>query len=196
MSTPILTTLVDAFLEDPLYRWLYPSPTIRPIALRDHLAFMLDLASDRGHIETNAHGHAVAVWTDPGVPLLDDPAPFLELLTRWAPTRVETAEAAMDACTRHEPDNAAVLHLLATAPAERGRGHATTLIGPHLDELDADNQPAFLISSNPLNIRLYERCGFAQTAQVRVANDGPALFPMSRQPSPSPISPTTSSSRR
>jgi ribosomal protein S18 acetylase RimI-like enzyme len=183
VNAPILDTLVGAFLDDPLYRWLYPSPTVRPIALRDHLTFMLDLAADRGHIETNAHGRAVAVWTDPGVQLLDDPAPFLALLTRWAPTRVEAAEAGMAACAPHEPDNAAVLHLLATAPAERGRGHVTALIGPWLRELDADGRGAFLISSNPRNIPLYERCGFAQTSQVRVADGGPALFPMSRRPS-------------
>jgi ribosomal protein S18 acetylase RimI-like enzyme len=185
MRAAILDTLVDAFTDDPLYRWLYPNPAIRPLALRDHLAFMLDLAGARGNVEVDGQARTVAVWTAPGVPLLDDPAPFLDLLTRWAPARVEQAVAGMAACALHEPDDAAVLHLLATAPDERGRGHATALIRPRLRDLDARGHLAFLISSNPRNLPLYERCGFARTAQVRVGEDGPVLFPMRREPSTS-----------
>ena len=69
---------------------------------------------------------------------------------------------------------------IATVPAGRGRGLGTTLLGAGLEVVDRDGLPAYLESSNPRNVSLYERHGFAVTERVDLP-DGPPLTLMWRQ---------------
>ena len=178
--TRVIDTLVAAFWDDPLYTWLYPEELTRPQALRDNLAFTLERAYEVGHVETTDDGAAVAVWTWPGVALLEDPAPFVALLERWAPERVEPALAGMAACSTHTSSADAVLHLVAVEPAVQGRGVAAALLRPTLEELDAAGTPAYLESSNERNLSFYRRGGFEVLGEVSVPGDGPVMRPMRR----------------
>ena len=47
--------------------------------------------------------------------------------------------------------------------------------------VDRDGLPAYLESSNPANISLYERHGFEVMGRIRVA-DSPVMTPMLRRP--------------
>jgi GNAT superfamily N-acetyltransferase len=176
----LLDTLITAFLEDPLYRWLYPDENTRPDALRDNLSLTLSLVRERGRVETTADGDGIALWTDPGVELLDDPAPFLELLDRWAPNRVEAALTGVAACGAHGRSTDAVLHVLAVRPDRQGRGVAGRLLAPTLARLDEQGTATYLESSNARNLRFYARCGFGVLGQVRVPDGGPTMYPARR----------------
>ncbi len=46
---------------------------------------------------------------------------------------------------------------------------------------DRDRKPAYLESSNPKNIPLYERHGFELLGTIQVGNS-PPIFPMLRKP--------------
>jgi ribosomal protein S18 acetylase RimI-like enzyme len=49
--------------------------------------------------------------------------------------------------------------------------------------VDHDSAPAYLESSNPRNVSLYERHGFEVTGQIDLAG-GPTLIPMWRHAGP------------
>lgn len=117
MDDRALDTLVDGFLDDPLYRWLY-SDGLRPAALRANMQLTLRLAREVGHIELAPEHAGVAIWTEPGVPLLSDPAPLVDLLSRWAPDRMDAALAGMAACARHVPCDAATLPTSTRPPTQ------------------------------------------------------------------------------
>ena len=179
-----IDALVAAFRDDRLYIWLYPDEHTRPQALRDNVAFTLDLADEVGRVETSADGRAVAVWTRPGAPLLDDPAPFVSLLQRWAPDRVEDALAGMAACRVHGAPTDAVLHLLAVDPSAQGCGLGAALVAPTLEDLDASGTSAYLESSNQRNLSFYRRCGFELLDEVTLPGGGPVMRPMRGPPLP------------
>ena len=71
------------------------------------------------------------------------------------------------------------LGMLATLPELRGRGLGGALLTASLERVDADGSPAYLESSNPRNIGLYERHGFEVTGRIDLG-DGPPMFPMWR----------------
>lgn len=176
----LLDTLMAAFLNDPLYRWLYPDEGTRPAALEANLRLTLSLARERGHVEADPDGTAVALWTAPGMELLADPAPFLELLERWAPDRVKVPLAGMTACSVHAAPSDAVLHVLAVHPSRQGRGLAAQLLAATLRELDRRGTSAYLESSNARNLSFYRRAGFQPLAKVVVPQGGPAMYPLRR----------------
>ena len=140
----------------------------------------LRLARKVGHIEVAPEDAGVAIWTEPGVPLLSDPAPFMDLLSQWAPDRMDAALEGMAACARHVPSGAATLHVIAVRPSHRGQGIGAHLVRPWLDELDAQGRVGHLESSNPRNVSFYQRAGFAVLARVEVPDGGPVMLPMAR----------------
>jgi hypothetical protein len=49
-----------------------------------------------------------------------------------------------------------------------------------LDRVDAEHAPAYLESSNPVNVPYYQRFGFEITGDITLPNGGPKLIPMWR----------------
>jgi ribosomal protein S18 acetylase RimI-like enzyme len=178
----ILETLTAAFAEDPLYRWLYLDRATRPLALRANLELTLACAQDRGIVETDPNGKAVALWTEPGIELLADPTPFLDLLDRWAPTRRDAALAGMARCAAFARPQDHTLHVLAVHPDHQSQGMAHRLLERKLRQLDHEGESAYLESSNERNLSFYRRCGFELLGEVEVPEGGPVMRPMRRPP--------------
>lgn len=178
----LLETLAAAFVTDPLYRWLFPDPATRSEAVRANFELMLALAHDRGIVDTDPTGIAVAIWTEPNVELLDDPTPFLELLDRWAPTRRDAALAGMARCADFARPQDDTLHVLAVHPDHQSRGVAQRLLSPKLRQLDHDGGSAYLESSSERNLSVYQRCNFELLGEVGVPDGGPVMRPMRREP--------------
>ena len=66
-------------------------------------------------------------------------------------------------------------------PASRGRGYGSALLRHALQRCDRENAPAYLESSNPRNIPLYERYGFKALGSIQ-SGSSPTLVPMLRPP--------------
>jgi predicted N-acetyltransferase YhbS len=50
-----------------------------------------------------------------------------------------------------------------------------------LERCDAEHAPAFLESSNPVNVPYYERFGFEAIGELAIPRGGPVMTPMWRQ---------------
>lgn len=179
----VVATMTAAFLDDPLYRWLYPDPQERPRQLAWNLGLLLDAGRRRGEVRVAEQGAAVAVWTAPGHDLLDDAAAerFLAGLRVEAAARVDAAVTGMQACAEHLPTEPhAVLHSLCVAPDRQGAGLAAALLTPLLAQADDEGFPIALDSSNPRNLSFYRRLGFETVAEVHVPAGGPTMWSLHR----------------
>jgi ribosomal protein S18 acetylase RimI-like enzyme len=73
------------------------------------------------------------------------------------------------------------LAVIGADPIHRGRGLGAALLRHALERIDREGHFAYLESSNPANLSLYERHGFEVTGTIRVG-DAPPMFPMVRKP--------------
>ena len=71
--------------------------------------------------------------------------------------------------------------MIATRRERHGQGLGTVLMQHALELVDERRLPAYLESSNPRNVTLYERHGFVSTGVIEIP-DGPPLTPMWREP--------------
>ena len=71
------------------------------------------------------------------------------------------------------------LPLIAADPAKTGRGLGAALMKHALSIVDQAGLPAYLESSNPRNISLYERHGFEIMGEIQVGTS-PVMTPMYR----------------
>jgi ribosomal protein S18 acetylase RimI-like enzyme len=79
----------------------------------------------------------------------------------------------------HEPHW--YLPLIGVDPALQGRGYGAALMRHAVQRFDAEGVLAYLESSNPRNISLYERHGFEILGTVQVGAS-PVVTPMLRHP--------------
>jgi ribosomal protein S18 acetylase RimI-like enzyme len=75
------------------------------------------------------------------------------------------------------------LPLIAVDPAAQNQGHGSALLEHALARSDRDGVAAYLESSNPRNITLYQRHGFESLGTIQVGSS-PRLVPMLRRPRP------------
>ena len=72
------------------------------------------------------------------------------------------------------------LPLIGVDPFQQGKGLGSALMRHALARCDGEGKAAFLESSNPKNISLYERHGFELLGRIQVGAS-PTLFPMLRK---------------
>ena len=73
------------------------------------------------------------------------------------------------------------LPLMGVDPFHQGRGLGSALMQHALVPCDRDHALAYLESTNPKNIPLYERHGFELLGTIQVGTS-PPIFPMLRKP--------------
>ena len=75
-----------------------------------------------------------------------------------------------------------LLLFLGVEPSQQGKGIGGTLIQPILNQADAEGVPCYLESSNERNLTFYKRHGFKIVGDVQIAEDGPRMWAMLREP--------------
>ena len=73
------------------------------------------------------------------------------------------------------------LPLIGVDPAHQGKGYGGALLTHALQRCDRDRTLAYLESTNPRNITLYQRHGFTAIGQIQVGTS-PVMVPMVRHP--------------
>jgi ribosomal protein S18 acetylase RimI-like enzyme len=172
--------IVLAFAADPVARWTWPDPA-------QYLAhFPAFVKAFGGKAFTNggaylAEGHAgAALWLKPGIGPDEDA--LSALLERTAPARIQgDISALLEQMGRYHPSEPHwYLPLIGVDPARQSRGHGAALMRQALADCDRDGLAAYLESTNPKNVPLYERHGFELLGTIE-AGTSPPLFPMLRK---------------
>ena len=170
-----------AFSTDPVARWVYPEPADY---LRHFPEFIRGFAGgafeNRTAFITNDFSGA-ALWLPPGEH--SDEQMLMELIDDTVlPEIREDLLPVMEAMGTYHPDEPHwYLPMIGVETRQQGRGLGGELMSYALEWCDRDGLPAYLESSNPRNISLYERCGFVPLGTIQYGKSAP-LFPMVRWP--------------
>jgi ribosomal protein S18 acetylase RimI-like enzyme len=176
-----VAVIVLAFGSDPAARWTYPDAhdyiTYFPAMVRAFGggAFAAGTAHRVGQFA------GAALWLPPG--LHPDEAAMQATLERSLPAaRLREIGAVFERMRGHHPREPHwYLPVIGVDPAHQNQGHGSALLRHALAQCDRDGMPAYLESSNPANISLYERHGFVVLDTIQVGSS-PSISPMLRTP--------------
>ena len=178
----VTTTLTGAFADDPVWGWAFPGAAQQQVWWR----FWVSVAVPQGWVRTTEDAEAVAVWIPPGgneCPPEDEVhlEPLLEVLVGDRSGLVlETLERFERNHPREVPHF--YLSLLGTAPEQRGHGFGMALLAESLALIDAQHAPAYLESSNPVNLARYESMGFRPRGEFQLPEAAGVVTTMWREP--------------
>ena len=180
-----------AFYDDPQFSWLMPSDTSRLARLRLFFDTLLrlegfglaeiDVVGNDGGIAGAAVWFAPGGWPPPAIRQLRALPGYMRAFGR----RVVAASALVNAAARVHP-NAGYWYLacIGIEPATQGNGLGAALLRSRLGICDAEGSAAFLESSKPSNVPLYEHFGFVAGAPLSLPPGAPKITPMTRPPRP------------
>lgn len=176
----VIALLTLAFAGDPATRWTWPDPATYLRAYPRFVAAFGGAAFAQG----SAHwieGAAAALWLPPGT--TPDEAAILELFEATAdPATATDGPRVMQQMAAHHPREPHwYLPLLGVDPARQGRGLGSLLLDHAVRRFDRDGAVAYLESSNPRNVPLYQRHGFEVLGRIQVGAS-PVFTPMRRNP--------------
>ncbi len=177
-----LNTVVTAFAADPLVRWIFPQADVyltNAAQVYDNFGGAAFVAGTAFEIDNFA---GVALWVPPSADdHSDEDAGMFDLLTKTvAEERMEEVGSVLGEMEAYHPTEACwYLPLIGVDPCHQGRGLGAQLMKYALARCDDVGLPAYLESSNPANISLYERHGFEVMGKIQSATS-PAVHPMYR----------------
>lgn len=177
----IVESLKLAFVADPAMRRVWPDP-------QKYLLHFTKFAnafggkafsSNSAYYVRNYSG--AALWLPPKID--PDVETILELLekTTTEETQLAVSEVFEKMGGYHPSEPHWYLPILGVDPLYQGKGIGSSLLRHATTKLDSDNVLAYLESSNPRNIPLYERYGFEVIGTIKV-NEFPPIVPMLRKP--------------
>lgn len=184
-------TLVRAFREDPVSRYLFPEDERRARLVPWYLGSALRYCSNYGEIYATESLDGVAAWLPPGKTKVSNYWHMLRSGMLLAPFKVGPAAfsrlIALTAYTgaaheRWAPEKHWYLFVLGVGPPSQGRGVGGALMEPLLARADAEHTPCYLETQFERNVPFYERHGFEVVEAGAVPNHGPKFWSMLRNP--------------
>jgi len=182
----ITETIATAFYNDPFWSWAFADDAERAAQFRVWWRVFVD-AAFRNRNSTWIAGDfaSVALWTAPGGTEMtpDDEAELVRLVLEFIEGdhagKVLEVLAGFEAAHPHDVPHY-YLSIVATHDEYRGHGYGEMLLAENLKRVDADHAPAYLESSNPLNVNRYMRLGFEPIGEVAVPDGRPPITTMWR----------------
>ncbi|MFD8235290.1 GNAT family N-acetyltransferase [Streptomyces sp. NPDC059696] len=193
----IVRLLDEAFQDDPVSGWVFPGTEERRAKHPGLMAAFTDIVLAAGRIDVTEDGSACALWLS--IPADDGHAGQGEagrdhddVSDDEGPAQVREAvdpgneriEAIGRLTAAIHPTGRAheYLWMIGVSPRRQGEGLGTALIEAVLDRCDREGLPAYLEASSARSRALYERLGFADAGPALDLPDGPAMWPMWREP--------------
>ena len=172
--------LTSGFIADPVMRWIYPEAHSYIESFPKLLRVLAGTAFEDGTAYAAEDYSGAALWLSPGK--TGDEEGALNVIEETVRSEIRddlyTMLAEMDT---YHPDDAPCWYLpfIGVDVARQGRGLGSALMQHALERCDKDGVQAYLESSNPANISLYERHGFQVMGRID-AGSAPPIHPMIR----------------
>ncbi len=176
----VMSALAIGFVNDPVARYMWPDP-------KTYLTMMPQFAMAYGgksldHASAYTVGDycGAALWLPPGIqPDEEEFNPVFESIEEKK--RAELMESLERLEEFHPPEPHWYLAIVGVDSYHQGQGYGSLLMKHAVKRCDEDGKVAYLESTNPQNISIYERHGFEVVGEVKVGGC-PVLTPMIRQP--------------
>jgi ribosomal protein S18 acetylase RimI-like enzyme len=180
-EAPSIAVVVLAFSADPAARWTWPDPQ----QYRRHSPSFVQAFGGKAFAHRSAYfvdGYAgAALWLPPDVHPDEDVLITLVQRTVSEPMQKDVFAVFEQMGRFHPGEPHWYLPLIGVDPSHQGKGYGSALLQHALPSCDRDHTLAYLESTNPKNIPLYERHGFELLGTIQVGTS-PPLFPMLRKP--------------
>lgn len=176
-----IAVLALAFSTDPVARWAWPDA-------RTYLANFTAFARAFGgaaFARGTAHVHdalaGAALWLPPGAH--PDEEAMLAILqdTVAEATQAELFAVLEQMAGYHPTEPHWYLPMIGVDPSQQGRGIGSALLAHATAICDREGLSAYLESSNPKNVPLYQRHGFEVVGTIQ-SGSSPTICPMLRRP--------------
>lgn len=171
--------LTLGFARDPVMRWFYPSPESY---LTHFPAFTEAFGGPAFDAETAwicDDSAGAALWFPNGVHPDGEAIESVLLRTVDEAKHAAVGEMLEKMDEFHPEEPHWYLAVIGVDSAQQGRGLGAQLMDGGLARCDEEGLIAYLESSNPANISLYQRHGFEVVGEIR-AGDAPVVTPMLR----------------
>lgn len=177
----IIDVITLAFSTDPMARWAFPSPQTYLAIWPQAVKAFGGHGFAHGTVHLAAGNAAAAMWLPPGVQ--PDSERLRVLTEQHAPPerQADMAQVFQQMGRFHPEEPCWYLPLIGVDPASQGQGYGSALLRYALEQVDRTGAPAYLESSNPRNVPLYERHGFNVLGSIQ-AGSSPTVVPMLRRP--------------
>jgi len=177
---PEIATIVMAFSSDPIARWVWPDSA----AYLEHCPRFIEAFGGKAFEHNTAYyapEGGAALWLPPGVEPDQEAMAEIMQTTVDAKRQVEMDGFFEQMAQNHPTGPHWYLPVIGVDPPKQGQGIGSKLMRQALERCDRDGLPAYLESSNPRNISLYERHGFKIVGKIQ-SGSSPEMFPMLREP--------------
>ncbi len=176
-----LATLTVAFVADPVVRWMYPAAETFLSAYPRFLKAFCSPGIESGTAFSDEEFNGAAVWLAPGVEP-DNEALIAINKAAIPPDRLDTFRTINEQIEQHHPHDEPLWYLpcIGVDANAQGKGIGSALMKHALRLCDEQGTRAYLESSNPANISLYERHGFEAIGRIEVGA-APPIIPMIRE---------------
>lgn len=175
-----LSVFTMAFAADPVMRWVFANAQNCLRAFPDFANAFGGEAIEQGTAYIADEFKGAAFWLPPGVE--SDVEGMGAMIAEYADeSALVDAEGFMEQMAHFHPDDANCWYLpiIGVDCAHQGQGIGAALMKHALKHIDSQGGSAYLESSNPRNVSLYQRHGF-ETMGVIQHGKSPAMTPMFR----------------
>lgn len=172
----------SAFLLDPVFRLLYPTPLQYMTYFPNFTRAWGDRAFELSTAFCLEGCIGAALWLPPGEKV--DEEAVVSHLEKTIDEAIQPAvfKVLEELDDYHPEEPHWHLALLGVDSFHQSKGHGSTLLMHTLSECDRKGESAYLESTNPRNVPFYERHGFILLDTLQEDDLAP-VFPMLRRPS-------------
>jgi GNAT superfamily N-acetyltransferase len=190
----VAAVFADAFVNDPVFRFLRPGRLRQQARLRTMFAVEMELYVLRngGTLWTTSGYDGAVAELPPGAWEMPKTTTGKEAL-RWLwafRSRLPRAIGVQKAmATRHIREPHFYVRTVGVRTAMQGQGVGSMLMQPTLEKADSAGLPTYIEASTERSAALYERLGFLHMGVFELPEGGPPVWPMRRPAAAAHVNP-------
>ena len=175
----LVDTLSDSFSNDPILNWVIPQASLYPDFFR---MIIRDVYLPHGISHLEEQGRGAALWLPPGREFAMPTrfgllSLFVRLIMRQGLKPLRRVRQQADTFDQYHPTEPHYyLQFIGARLRNQGQGVGSALLKHGIRVCDEQSMPAYLESSNVLNVPLYQRYGFEVTNEVTLPDGGPTAW--------------------
>jgi ribosomal protein S18 acetylase RimI-like enzyme len=182
--------LARAFLNDPMYEYIFPEAETRQDHIAWDMANLLRYGLRFGEVTATPDLAGCTIWLPPGETEFTSERMAQAGMLDAASHLGEQANARMERFitatelnqARLVPQPHEYLLVLGVDPARQGQGIGSALLASILNRASAGRLPVYLETTKQTNLAFYERQGFNLLRQEALPAGGPPVWYMVRDP--------------
>ncbi len=180
-TSKALATITAAFIADPFFRRAYPDAENYLSAFPELVATCCGAGISDGTAYSVSEFAGASIWLSPGS-VADGEAAGALIETTMRADKIEDFFGVMEEMDKYHPHDEPLWYLpfIGVDATSQRRGLGSALLEHALQLCDEQGTRAYLESSNPANIPLYERHGFVVMGRIEVGA-APPMQPMIRE---------------